>query len=145
MGTRPLGSGSRHPQRSVGSIRFEVSLWRCIATSSPKDGDRRQNQAENWNRRDALEGGGGRASEQGGVPVSNDRGEITQGERRSADPDQHHAGCYDHEGHYRMRRDAKLATIGVTTIGVHVRHLGHGEQRQQDQAHHSRRAQTSWL
>ena len=55
------------------------------------------------------------------------------------------AGRYDHEGHYRMRHDAKLATIGVTTIGVHVRHLGHGEQRQQDQAHHSRRAQTSWL
>jgi hypothetical protein len=64
------------------------------------------------------------------MPVSNDRGELTQGQRRSADPDQHNRGHHDHERHYRVHHDTELAMIGVTTNRMHMRHLGHSQQRQ---------------
>jgi hypothetical protein len=104
----------------------------------------RRNQTQNWIRNDVLEGSRRWAGKQSLVPVSKDREELKQGQCRGADPDQDNRGHHDHERHYRVHHDTELAMIGVTTNGVYMRYLGHGQQRQQEQANNSCRSQSAW-
>jgi len=42
-------------------------------------------------------------------------------------------------GHHRMHDNAQLAVIRVGLVGMHVRNLGYGQHRQQNQAKHRHR------
>jgi hypothetical protein len=63
------------------------------------------------------------------MPVPDDSASFVHHGRRGADPDQHNCGRHDHKWHYRVHCDAELAMIGVTFDRMHMRHLGHCQQR----------------
>jgi hypothetical protein len=60
------------------------------------------------------------------MPVSGDRVSSAQRGRRGSDPDKEDASDEQHERHYRVHHDAKLAMIGVTPNRMHMRYLGDG-------------------
>jgi hypothetical protein len=71
------------------------------------------------------------------MPIGQDCRANRLNRSRSADPDQdnHHGGHRDGRG--RVHDDAQRAVIGVGVEGVDVRHLHHGQKREQDEAHQS--------
>jgi len=44
-----------------------------------------------------------------------------------------------------MHRDAQRAMVGIAVERMHVRHLDHRQQRQQDKTHHGHQRQSSLL
>lgn len=84
------------------------------------------------------------ACKEGGVPVTKNGANFKQHRGRSADLDQEKRGHHDQQRHDRMNRDAQGAMFGVCADGMHVRHLNHGQKRQQDQAHDSRNPKRGW-
>ena len=87
-------------------------------------------------RKDGLTARGRRARKELGMPVPDDR------LRRKNPGGALHLDQYDHRGHRRYGRgrvhhNAKLAMVGgIVVEWVSVRHLDHGQQRQQSKTHH---------
>jgi len=87
-----------------------------------------------WKRKDALAGGWRRADEVV-------REELAGGWRglrlrsRFSQLHQNHCGRQGSNRNQRVHHDAQLAVVGVGLVGMKVRDLSHGEQRQQDKAH----------
>lgn len=79
------------------------------------------------------------------MPVSTNRASLKLRVRCGSDPDHDNAGCHDHERHDRVHYNAERAMISISTDRMHMRHLGHGQERQQDEAHNSRNSRTDWL
>ena len=75
--------------------------------------------------------------------MSDDCGHFKQHWRCGSESDQDNHDHHDREGYYRVHCDAELAMIGVTDDRMHMRYLGHSQQRQQDQANHSRCPQSA--
>lgn len=55
---------------------------------------------------------------------------------------QDHRG-YDRNRRRRMHGNAERAVVGIAVKRMHVRHLHHGKQRQQDQAHQDGQRQSA--
>ena len=53
---------------------------------------------------------------------------------RSAQLHDHDHSCSNRRGHRCVHDDAQLAVIGICLVGMQVRNLGHGQNRQQDEA-----------
>ena len=53
----------------------------------------------------------------------------------SLDLDQHDHRGHDRDGRSRVHHDAQRAMVGVAVERMHVRHLDHGQQRQQGKTH----------
>ena len=51
----------------------------------------------------------------------------------------------DRDRRSRLHGDAQLAMVGVAVQRMHVRHLDHGQQRQQSQTQQSGSTESSWL
>jgi hypothetical protein len=56
--------------------------------------------------------------------------------RSSLDLNQDNNGCGNCNRCRRVHHDAQRAIVGICVERVNVRNLHHGQQRQQDQAHH---------
>jgi hypothetical protein len=69
------------------------------------------------------------------MPVTSDTANLKQRRRSGADLDQKKRSDHDQQGHNRVDHDAQLAVFGIGADGMHMRHLNHGQKRQQDQAH----------
>ncbi len=63
--------------------------------------------------------------EEGRMPVSTNRANFKQGQRRGSDPDKQEPDD-EHKGHHGVHYDAERAMIGVTPNGMDMRHLGDG-------------------
>ncbi len=79
------------------------------------------------------------------MPVPDDCAGLADRGRRGSDPDQDNLSRGDRKRHHRVHHDAERTMIDVTADRVHMRHLGHGQKRQQEEAHHSHRSQSAWL
>jgi hypothetical protein len=55
--------------------------------------------------------------------------------RGGLDVDQDNHGCRNGYRRCRVHHDAQRAVVGIGIERVNVGHLGHGQERQQDQAH----------
>ena len=124
------GGLPRHPPRVGGIVPFLDQPVGYVVASSAKGEEGRRNQTKNWNRRDVLAASGRRASKQDGMPVSDDRASLAHRGRCDSDPDQENLSHGDCERHHRVHHDAQRTMIGVAANRMHVRHLGHGQNRQ---------------
>jgi hypothetical protein len=104
-----------------------------------------RNLTENLDRKDVLAASGRRAVEEGGMPISTNRTNFKRRLRCRSEPDHDNADCHDHERHDRVNYNAERAMISITADRMHMRHLGHGQKRQQDQAHNSCNPKGAWL
>lgn len=96
------------------------------------------NQAELEDRKDALAAGGRRARKELGMPVPNDR--LRRKDQGGAlDLDQHNHRSHYRNGRSRVYDDAQRAIIGIAAERMRVRHLDHGQQRQQGKTHRDQR------
>jgi hypothetical protein len=64
---------------------------------------------------------------------------------RPSDPDQDDQDGYDGNRRGRVHRYAQLAMVGIGVECMDVRHLDHGEQRQQGQTQQRRSPESVWL
>jgi hypothetical protein len=140
-----FGELPRHPLSVGGIVPFLCQPVGIADASSAEGGDGGRNQAENGNRKGALVPGGRRAIEEGRMPISTNRANFKRRWRRGCDPDRENANCHDHERHNRVHHNAERAMIGITADRMHVRNLGDGQKRQQDEAHHSYGPQSARL
>jgi hypothetical protein len=72
------------------------------------------------------------------MPITNNGANFKQHPGRRTDLDQQKRGHHDQKGHNRVDRNAQRAIFGVCADGVHVRHLNHGQECQENQANNSR-------
>ncbi len=77
--------------------------------------------------------------------VSGDRTDFKKTWRQNFDPDHDHRDQHDYDGHNRVHRDAQRAVIGIAIRCMDVHYLGHGQKREQDQAHGSYHSQSTLL
>lgn len=95
-------------------------------------------------RKDGLAACGRGARKELGMPVADDR-ERLKNRGRGLNLDQ-----YDNSSRHRDRRcsmhhNAERAVVGIAFERVHVRHLDHGQQRQQGKTHDCDQRQGAWL
>jgi len=84
-------------------------------------------------RKDALQGDGRRADKEADLPlVGNEDGLGLRS--RSAQVHEHDNSRRNRRGRHRMHDAAQLAVIGIGLVGMQVRNLGYGQNRQQDKA-----------
>ena|ERR1700761_5649576 len=110
----------------VGSFRLIVSRRKYPDASSAEDGDARQNQTQNRNRKDALAGCGRGAIEEGRMPVATKRLNFKRRQLCGSYPDKKDPIDEQHKRHYRVHRDAELTMVGVTPNRVYVGYLCDG-------------------
>jgi hypothetical protein len=67
------------------------------------------------------------------------------GRRLGSNPDQDNQSRKHRNRRRRLHGDAELAMVGVVAHGVHVRHLGYSQQRQQGKTQHGDRRQSTQL
>ena len=79
------------------------------------------------------------------MPVSSDRANFKKTWRQNFDPDQNNRDQHDHDGHNRVHRDAQRAVVGIASGRMDVHYLGHGQKREQNQAHDGRHSQSTLL
>jgi len=77
-----------------------------------------------------------------GVPVPNHRAHLNHRRRRSG-LYQHHHRSHHRDRRRGMHRNAQRAMIGILVLRMHMRHLDHGQQRQQNQTHYGRNRQSA--
>ena len=92
--------------------------------------------------KDGLAAGWRRARNELRVPVPNDRAGLNNGRRSSGLHHDHKRSDYRDRSR-RLHCNAQRAMVGIVGDRMHVRHLDHGQQRQQDQAHHRRNRQSA--
>jgi hypothetical protein len=59
--------------------------------------------------------------------------------------DEHNHGSNGRRRSGRLQRDAQWAVLGIAFDRVHVRHLGHGQQRHQGEAQQRGSPESAWL
>lgn len=106
---------------------------------APRNGD----QAELEMLESPLAGGWGRTSKELRVPVTNQRSRFENRGSRF-DLDQDHRGSRDRNGRSRVHDNAQRAMVSIALSGMDVRHLDHGEQRQQDKTHYGDNGPSTW-
>jgi len=79
------------------------------------------------------------------MPVSDNRVNFRQRRGDGFDPDQDNRDQHDHDGHNRVHRDAQRAVVSIASGLMDVHYLGHGQKREQNQAHNSRHSQSTLL
>jgi hypothetical protein len=79
------------------------------------------------------------------MPISTNRANFKRRLRGGSEPDHDNAGCHDRERHHRVHYNAERTMISITADSMHMRHLGHGQKREQNQAHNSRNPKSAWL
>jgi len=89
----------------------------------------------------ALAAGGRGARKELGMPVTGNRLRL-KNRGGGPDLDQHDHGRSDGYGRCRVHHDAQRATVGIGVHLVNVRHLDHGQQRQQDNTHNGGQRQS---
>jgi len=93
------------------------------------------NEAERERQGKSLEAGGRRAGKELGMPIPRE-GSRLKNKGAGLDLNQDDNGRGNGHGRCRVHQDAQRAVVGVAFERVNVGHLHHGQQRQQDQAHH---------
>ena len=76
--------------------------------------------------------------------MADDRTRLNQ-RLRPSDPDKDDQDGYDCNRRGRVHRNAQLAMVGIRVERVDMRHLDHGEQRQQGQTQQRRCPESVWL
>ena len=76
--------------------------------------------------------------------MADDRTRLNQ-RLRPSDPDKDDQDGYDCNRRGRVHRNAQLAMVGIRVERMDVRHLDHGEQRQQGQTQQRRCPESVWL
>ena len=76
--------------------------------------------------------------------MAND-GPRLEDRRGGSDCDQDHHGRHDGNRRGRMQDDAQRAMVCIAFERMHVRHLGHGQQRQQGQTQQRSDRESAWL
>lgn len=79
------------------------------------------------------------------MPESGDCAAFKNTRRQNFNPDQDHRDQHDHEGHYRVHRDAQHAVVGIAIGCMDMHYLGHSQKCEQDQAHEGCHSQSSLL
>src|ERR1035441_6285276 len=115
-----------------------ASLWRRHVQGWP--GGRVQSRI----RKDGLAAGWRRTCNEFRMPVPN-HGLRLNGGGCGLDLDQYAHRGHNRDGRRRVHCNAQRAMVGIAVQRMHVRHLHHGKQRQQDQAHQDGQRQSAWL
>jgi len=92
----------------------------------------------------ALDAGWRGSREQLRMPVTRNRLRLKGGDA-ALHMHQHHDGCGNRNRRRRMHHDAERAVVGIRVYLVDVRHLNHGKQGQQEQAHYRSNRQQACL
>jgi len=94
--------------------------------------------------KDALAAVGRGAGEELGVPMADNGARFNQ-RRGGAEADQDNHGREDRNRRGGVHGDAQRTMVGIAIERMHVRHLDHGQQRQQGQTEKCGCAESSWL
>jgi hypothetical protein len=78
------------------------------------------------------------------MPVADIRARLNN-RRGSSHFDQDNRSRHHRNRRSRVHRDAQRAMVGIPVQRMHVRHLDHGQQRQQGQAKKSGCPESAWL
>jgi hypothetical protein len=78
------------------------------------------------------------------MPVPNGRSRLKY-RGGDFDLDENDDRSHNRDRRRRMHRDAQRAMVGIAFERMHVRHLDHGQQRQQDKTQHGDHRQSTWL
>ena len=78
------------------------------------------------------------------MPVAGDS-ERLKYNSRGLDVDQYDDGCRNRNRRRSVHYDTQRAMVSIAIGCMYVRHLDYGEQRQKNEAHHSKQRQSCWL
>ena len=76
------------------------------------------------------------------MPVYDDRAGLDP-RRGDADLHQHDGGSRDRDRRCRLHHETQGATVRIALIRMEMRHLGHGQQGQQDKTHNRHEGQNT--
>ena len=78
------------------------------------------------------------------MPVADDRARLDN-RRGAPHSDQDDCCCHHRNRHSRVHGNAQRAMVGIALQRVHVRHLDHGQQCQQNQTQQRGCPESAWL